>query len=235
MGTRGPVAVFVRWLFLKKRVLEKMPVRLLYLSNSHSSNVKAFISHNKADKISSRLLAIALVEQGIGVWFDEWEIRPGDSIIGGLDSGLADSDVFMLVWSAHASGSNWVGTEIRAYLNRRVSDNSLRIIPILLDVTPLPVLVAEYRGFVFSETTPEQIAMEVAGPKADQEIARLLQNRLLDLTWGRTADSDPLPYLVCPSCGSTELRRYKANDARVDSYYCIECEACKWRDETEVP
>lgn len=196
--------------------------------------MKVFISHNKADKICSRLLAIALVEQGIGVWFDEWDIRPGQSIIGGLSAGLDDSDVFMLVWSAHASKSNWVGTEIRAYLTRRVSDDSLRIIPILLDVTSLPVLVAEYRGFVFSETTPEQIAMEVAGPNADQEIARILQNRLMDLTWGRTRDGDPLPYLVCPSCGSTKLRRHQANDARGDSYYCIECEACKWHDESEV-
>ncbi len=107
-------------------------------------NVKVFISHNKTDKISSRLLAIALVEQGIGVWFDEWEIRPGDSIIGGLEVGLSDSDVFMLIWSAHANASKWVGTEIRAYLTRRVGDDSLRIIPILLDATPLPTLVSEY-------------------------------------------------------------------------------------------
>ncbi len=196
--------------------------------------MKVFISHNKADKISSRLLAIALVEQGIGVWFDEWEIRPGDSIIGGLEAGLSDSDVFMLVWSAHASASKWVGTEIRAYLTRRVADDSLRVIPILLDATPLPILVAEYRGFAFAETTAEQIATEIAGPKADQEIARLLQNRLLELTWGKISGGDPLPYLVCPSCGSAKLRRYQANDTRGDAYYCIECENCNWQDGIEV-
>ena len=174
-------AVFVLFVVLENRSLEARPSTLPCSPDPDHRNVKVFISHNKADKISSRLLAIALVEQGIGAWFDEWEIRPGDSIVGGLESGLSDSDVFMLVWSAHASTSNWVGTEMRAYLTRRVSDDSLRIIPILLDSTPLPALVAEYRGFVFTETTPEQIAAEIAGPTADQEVARLLQNRLLDL------------------------------------------------------
>ena len=227
-------AVFVLFVVAQNAAWTSASALLTWPRDLRHRNVKVFISHNKADKISSRLLAIALVEQGIGVWFDEWEIRPGDSIVGGLESGLSDSDVFMLVWSAHASTSNWVGTEIRAYLTRRVSDDSLRIVPILLDDTPLPALVAEYRGFVFTEKTPEQIAAEIAGPTADQEVARLLQNRLLDLTWGRGTGGDPLPYLVCPRCGSTKLRRYQANDARGDSYYCIECEACKWHDGTEV-
>jgi hypothetical protein len=36
---------------------------------------------------------------------------------------------------------------VRAYIRRRVDDHSLRIIPLLMDDTPLPVLVADYRGF----------------------------------------------------------------------------------------
>lgn len=197
--------------------------------------MKVFISHNKADKIASRLLAIALVEQGIGVWFDEWEIRPGDSITGGLEAGLSDSDVFMLVWSANARASNWVGTEIRAYVTRRVSDTSLRIIPILLDDTRLPTLVAEYKGFAWDESRPDQIAAAVTGNQTDREVRRLLQNRLLDLTWGVASSGDMLPYLVCPSCGSAKLHRSQQHDNRGDCYYCIRCEECQWNDATEVP
>lgn len=197
-------------------------------------SLKVFISHNKADKISSRLLAIALIEQGIGVWFDEWEIRPGDSIVGGLESGISSSDVFVLFWSIDASKSNWVGTEVRAYLTRRVTDTSLRIVPILLDGTPLPALVAEFKGFVWQETTPEQIATEISGNKGDREVVRLLQNRMIELAWGNSSGGDPLPYFVCPSCGSAKLDRYSTNDARGDSYYCIQCKECSWNDATEV-
>ena len=197
--------------------------------------MKVFISHNKADKMSSRHLAVALAEQGIGVWFDEWEIRPGDSIIGGLEEGISSSNVFVLVWSARASASQWVGTEVRSYLRRRVDDESLRIIPVMLDGTPLPALVAEYRGFDFAETTPEAIATEIAGHPGEREVARLLQNRLLELAWEKFSGTDLLPFFVCPSCGSSKLHRFRASDSRGDSYYCIKCEECNWRDETEVP
>ena len=196
--------------------------------------MNVFISHNKADKTSSRHLAVALVEQGVGVWFDEWEIRPGDSIIGGLEKGISTSDVFVLIWSARASASQWVGTEVHSYLRRRVDDDSLRIVPIFLDQTPLPALVAEYRGFVLAETTPEEIATEIAGRPGEREVARLLQNSLIDLAWEKFSGGDPLPYFVCPSCGGSKLRRFQARDTRGDSYYCINCEECNWRDETEI-
>jgi hypothetical protein len=34
-----------------------------------------------------------------------------------------------------------------AIINRHVRDGTLRIVPVLTDTTPLPVLVAEYKGF----------------------------------------------------------------------------------------
>jgi hypothetical protein len=195
-----------------------------------------FISHNKADKLSARILATALVQQGVGVWFDEWEIMPGDSIIGGIEKGVSEADTFVLVWSSNASKSKWVGTEVRAYLYRRVEDESLRIIPVMLDSTPLPVLVADYRGFRVSDDLPlERIAVQILGTRPDREIARLLQNRLLEITAGRETTIDPLPYLVCPRCGSTKLERRQVTDyERDDMYIVIWCTECEWRDETEI-
>ena len=35
--------------------------------------MRAFISHNKADKLLARTLATLLTEQGESVWFDEWD------------------------------------------------------------------------------------------------------------------------------------------------------------------
>lgn len=196
--------------------------------------MNVFISHNKHDKGTARLLAIALVEQGMNVWFDEWSIRLGDSLTGGIEKGLSDADIFVLVWSTQAKESNWVGTEIRAYLRRRVDDDSLRIVPVMVDDTPLPTLVADYKGFMVSpEYTVERIACEIMGRPIDIEIAQRLQTRLLELMFSH-CEGDPHPYLVCPGCGSTELKRYAATDnARDKTYYIIECEECGWGDWTQ--
>lgn len=190
----------------------------------------AFISYNKADKETARLLAVALVGQGINVWFDEWQIRPGDSITGGIEIGLSNADIFVLVWSREASKSKWVGTEIRAYLRRRVDDESLRIVPVLMDEAPLPTLAADYKGFnVDSETSLNTIAFEITGKPSEIELARRLQRRLMELTVSHCGDDDPLPHIICPLCGSSNLKRSTTTD-RDEIYYVIECEDCKWND-----
>lgn len=198
--------------------------------------MRVFISHNRADKVSARLLAIALVQRGMDVWFDEWEIRPGDSITGGIERGVSDADVFMLIWSSSAAKSNWVGMELRAFLRRRVDDDALRVIPVMIDDAPLPSLVADYRGFDLAEgLSPQGIATEIAGCPPDREIARLLQDRLLEITDGQLVGGDELPYVVCPECGSTRLERFEQVDyARDDRYYCIRCKECSWSDATEL-
>lgn len=197
--------------------------------------MKVFISHNKVDKTSARALAVLLVEQGVDVWFDEWEIRPGESITGGIERGLTESDVFVLIWSAAAHASNWVGTEVRAFIRRRVDDDGLRIVPLMVDGTALPALVADYRGFDLSgDLTLDQVAVELTGEPRDLEIARRLQTKLLELTASHASGGDPLPYLVCPTCASTELKRSTEEDrARDDLYYVVECGHCGWSDWTQ--
>ena len=56
----------------------------------------------QSDKSTARLLVMALVEQGEDVWFDEWEIRPGESITGGIEEGVSTCDAFILIWSESA-------------------------------------------------------------------------------------------------------------------------------------
>ncbi len=196
--------------------------------------MRVFISHNKQDTATARLLATALVQQGVDVWFDEWAIAPGESITGGIEEGLRTSNVLVLVWSAEAAASNWVGTELRAYLRRRVDDDSLRIVPVVLDGTALPVLVADYRGFVLNDANSlPAIAAKITGQPPDIEIAAMLQRRLNQLGEKHLA-GDPFPFLVCPMCASRNLKRTSATDyERDEAYYIIECQDCKWGDWTQ--
>lgn len=191
-----------------------------------------FISHNKANKDDARSLAIALVEQGENVWFDEWNIKPGESLTGGIEEGLDRSNTFVIIWSKEAAESNWVGTEVRAYLRRRVDDATLRIVPIILDGTKLPTLVADYRGFILNESLSlTEVAAQICGVASEADIIKRLNKRLSELTYDPNSTNDPLPYLRCPECGSDKLKRKMYTDPnRDDNYYSIDCRSCKWSD-----
>lgn len=197
--------------------------------------MKAFISHNKADKLTARTLATMLIEQGEGVWFDEWDIKPGESLTGGIEGGLDGADVFVLIWSEHAQKSNWVGMELRATVRRRVDDHGLRIIPLIMDGTPLPSLVADYRGFDLSDGGMEldDVVKEMTGHPRDVEIAKRLQARLQEITATNLHPNDPFGILICPSCGLDDFKRGSHVDGRDNQWYLIDCNECGWSDATQ--
>ena len=197
---------------------------------SYEASLKVFISHNKADKETARILAVSLVEHGVNVWFDDWKLQPGDSIVGGIEDGLRECDVFVLIWSKPAHDSQWVGTEIRAYVKRRVEEQSLRIVPIMLDATPLPLLVGDYRGFVLNDLQDLYgIAAEIVGGKDFTDVAQQLQKRLHKLAGRQLQDDDPIKVLVCPECASKNITRYQRYDGYAESivYFAL-CNDCNW-------
>mgnify|MGYP002823473521 CR=1 FL=1 len=194
--------------------------------------MKVFISHNKADKANARLIAQLLVGQGADVWFDEWDLRPGDSITGGIEDGIEGATVFVLLWSVSARQSAWVGAEYRAFIQRKIRDDGLRVVPVGLDDAPFPVLVADYRGFVLSpDTSLEDVVGQIVGTQGDVEVARLLQAKLNHMM-KESSGGDPFPYIVCPACTGSSLKRSIASDDRM-TVMMIECEDCGWGDWTE--
>ena len=66
-----------------------------------------FLSHSPQDKAIVRALAERLMGDGLQVWFDEWEIKPGGNIPGGIEKGLESSRVLVLCMSAYVFGSDW--------------------------------------------------------------------------------------------------------------------------------
>ena len=66
-----------------------------------------FLSHSAKDKAVVRPLAERLRADGLKVWFDEWVLKPGDSIPAKIEEGLERSRVLVLCMSAHAFGSDW--------------------------------------------------------------------------------------------------------------------------------
>lgn len=198
-----------------------------------------FLSHNSADKELVRALAMLLTGEGINVFFDEWDIRLGDPLMGTIERGLHDADVFIIVWSDAASRSNWVDVELQTFFRRRIDNHDLRVIPLILDGTPLPPLLSNYAGMNLMEGNPQNNTIETVvrtllGNERDVQLAQRLQRRLNELAEACLDEGDPFGWLVCPSCGSANLRRGSTTDPERDEiYYTIGCEDCGSGDWTQ--
>ena len=70
-----------------------------------------FLSHSAKDKAVVRPLAERLRADGLKVWFDDWEIKPGDSIPAKIEEGLEHSLVPVLCMSGQAFGADWAQLE----------------------------------------------------------------------------------------------------------------------------
>ncbi len=109
------------------------------------NKMNIFISHNKKDKDIAREIALFLVAENINVWFDEWEISAGDSIIEEIEAGLMRASHFIIIWSKNASSSNWVRKELATILKKAIETKVPKVIPIILDDTSLPSLINDLK------------------------------------------------------------------------------------------
>lgn len=198
-----------------------------------NSAVKIFISHNAKDKATARLLAGLFADRGISFWFDEYEIKPGESITGGIGKGIEEYDVFILMWSAAAKASKWVDTELRAAIRKRVDDTSFRLIPLMLDETALPALVADYRGFVLEKADDlGRIVREICPDEAEIDVVARLQQRFLELVAKQFPPGDEVRSLFCPVCASKNLSALIKHEPQFDErLYVVQCADCEWQQQ----
>jgi hypothetical protein len=107
-------------------------------------NYDVFLSHSSKDKDIVRDVAERLRADGLRVWFDEWEIKPGDSIPSKVDDGLEQSRVLVLCMSAHAFGSDWASLESYTYRFRDPLNKERCFIPLRLDDEPIKNSLAQF-------------------------------------------------------------------------------------------
>lgn len=112
----------------------------------------AFLSHSSADKAFIRQLAADLTANGISVWLDEQRIRVGDSIPEKIAQGLAESDFFLIGMSQKSSESAWVQKELNNALMTEVQRRNVHILPLKLDDTAMPAIIADKKYADFSKS-----------------------------------------------------------------------------------
>ena len=135
-------------------------------SDSPSREYDVFISHASEDKDSVvRPLAHALSEGGLSVWYDEFELRIGDSLRRKIDTGLAKSRFGVVVLSRSFFGKGWTNYELDGLVTRAVSGEQV-LLPIWHEITKQELL--EYSPSLADKVarstgthTVEEIASEI--------------------------------------------------------------------------
>jgi hypothetical protein len=95
-----------------------------------------FISHATEDKPGVvRPLAHALRSRDVDVWYDEFELRIGDSLRRKIDNGIARSRFGLVVLSPAFFAKNWPQYELDGLVALDVNSGGSRLLPIWHEVT----------------------------------------------------------------------------------------------------
>ena len=140
----------------------------LYVDNTDSNKeYDVFISHASEDKDSVvRPLAIALKNKGINVWYDEFELKIGDSLRRKIDQGLSKSKFGIVVFSRSFIKKGWTNYELDGLMTKAISGQQI-LLPIWHDITKQEVIdyspsLADKVARNTSQETVEEIAEEIA-------------------------------------------------------------------------
>lgn len=124
-------------------------------STSHEEPMKQFdlfISHASEDKEAFvRPLAQALSDLGLVVWFDEMQLKVGDSLRRSIDRGLANSKYGVVVLSSAFFAKNWPQYELDGMVAREM--NGVKV------VLPIWHKVSKDEVLSYSPTLADKLAL----------------------------------------------------------------------------
>jgi len=119
---------------------------------------KVFISHSTGDAEWARSFAQALKARGVAVWFEEFDVRPGESVRDALEAGLRSSDVLVALLDPDSPSRPDLFFELGAAIG--MGKKVVPIVPKNLDPSVLPFDMRLRRYLI--RDTPEQTADELS-------------------------------------------------------------------------
>ncbi len=137
------------------------------LDNDNEKEYDVFISHASEDKEEIvRPLANALKEKNLNVWYDEFELKIGDSLRQKIDKGVANSKFGIVILSKNFIKKGWTNYELDGLITRSISKQQI-LLPIWHDITKQEVIdyspsIADKVARNTSVNTVEEIADEIA-------------------------------------------------------------------------
>ena len=138
-GYKGKVSSSVRMLPGKLRPLVDKPLSTIpsLVRTENDMQYDVFISHASEDKQDVVTpLAEALRSGGLSVWYDDFELKIGDSLRRNIDRGIASSRFGIVVLSKAFFNKGWPNYELDGLVTKAVSgDQDQVLLPIWHDIT----------------------------------------------------------------------------------------------------
>jgi hypothetical protein len=173
---------------------------------------KVFISYSHQDKDFADRLARDLMARRILVWWDDWMIQVGDSLLAKIEEGISTSSYLGIVLTPSSVASSWVREELNAALLRQLDEKRVFVLPILAMDCEIPLLLRDKKYADFRSDYEEGLARLLKKLKpipirasARQEQAQYHHDWALE--WGKldgvhgfrlqvTTHSEKTPYAV---------------------------------------
>jgi len=114
-----------------------------------------FLSHSSVDKPFVRTFR-ELLYPVCDTFFDETDIRPGESITARLNQELERTNLLVLIYSVNARKSDWVQKEWASMLHMEKP-----LVLVRIDDEPIPPLLKDIKG-IDAQTSPQSAADEIA-------------------------------------------------------------------------
>lgn len=138
-----------------------------FLYDDYDKEYDVFISHASEDKEEvARPLAEALRKNGLSVWYDEFELKIGDSLRRKIDKGIANSNFGVIVISRDFISKGWTNYELDGLITKSVNGEQT-MLPIWHNITKREVInyspsLADKLARSTTDFTVEEIADEIA-------------------------------------------------------------------------
>lgn len=112
-------------------------------------NVKVFVSYSSHNVELARKLTDELMRNGIDVWFDEWEILAGQSIVDTVYQGIRESDFLVLIMTKQSVESRWVRAELNQARKREIELGGTIVLPLMFEKCEVPECLRDKKYLEF--------------------------------------------------------------------------------------
>ena len=104
---------------------------------------RVFISYSSSDRGTVEQIATDLKANRVEVWFDQWEMLPGDSLIQKIGGAILENEFFVVVISPNSVNSEWVTRELSVALTDEFKKRKIKVIPALIRECSIPAFLMD--------------------------------------------------------------------------------------------
>ena len=133
-----------------------------------STKPEVFLAHSSCDKDFVGRLASDLSSYGIPVWYDDWNMKVGESLRRRIETGISSSGFLSVVLSPASVKSQWVRVELSAAMTKEMRRGKVFVLPVLHKPCSIPMFLRDklYADFTTSYNDGLEALLSAILPQA---------------------------------------------------------------------